>query len=59
MLDLSAKNWANQCNEKFKEKGLSVQVDAYFVQRTGIDRIPMIHEDRMYAQWKAKESGLH
>ena len=54
MLIYLRKNWANRCNEKFKEKGLSVQVDACSFKERGIDRIPMIHEGPHVRAMEAK-----
>ena len=54
MLIYLRKNWANRCNEKFKEKGLSVRVDARSFKERGIDRIPMIHEGPHVRAMEAK-----
>jgi len=36
-------NWANICNEKFKEKRLDIRIDHRTLEAQGIDRIPTIH----------------
>lgn len=54
MLIYLRKNWENRCNEKFKEKGLSVRVDARSFKERGIDRIPMIHEGPHVRAMEAK-----
>ena len=36
-------NWANICNEKFKEKGLDERIDHRTLKAQGIDREPTIH----------------
>jgi ATP-dependent exoDNAse (exonuclease V) alpha subunit len=37
------KNWANICNEKFREKGLRARIDERTLEAQGIDREPTIH----------------
>lgn len=54
MLIYLRKNWENRCNEKFKEKGLAVRVDARSFKERGIDRIPMIHEGPHVRAMEAK-----
>lgn len=54
MLIYLRKNWENRCNEKFKEKGLSVRVDARSFKERGIDRIPMIYEGPHVRAMEAK-----
>ena len=54
MLIYLRKNWADRCNEKFKEKGLSVRVDARSFKDRGIDKIPMIHEGPHVRAMEAK-----
>ena len=54
MLIYLRKNWADRCNDKFKEKGLSVRVDARSFKDRGIDKIPMIHEGPHVRAMEAK-----
>lgn len=54
MLIYLRKNWADRCNEKFKEKGLSVRVDERSFKDRGIDKIPMIHEGPHVRAMEAK-----
>ena len=46
--------WANRCNAKFAEKGLSVRVDHRSNERRGIDQLPTIHEGPVVRQMEAK-----
>ena len=36
--------WADLCNAKFEEKGLSDRIDSRSYERQGIDQIPTVHE---------------
>lgn len=39
-------NWANICNERFEQKGLSERIDHRTLEAQGIDREPTIHKGR-------------
>ena len=43
LLEQWRENWANACNERFKEKGLDVRISHLSLEAQGIDREPTIH----------------
>ena len=48
------KAWAELCNTKFKEKGLSCRIDHRSYERQGIDQAPTVHEGVAVRQMEAK-----
>lgn len=46
--------WAELCNTKFKEKGLSCRIDHRSYERQGIDQAPTVHEGVAVRQMEAK-----
>lgn len=43
-LEFWREQWAQMCNAKFEEKGLSVRIDHRSYERQGLDILPTIHE---------------
>ena len=48
------KAWAELCNTKFKEKGLSCRIDHRSYEKQGIDQAPTVHEGVAVRQMEAK-----
>ena len=48
------KAWAELCNTKFKEKGLSCRIDHRSYEKQGIDQVPTVHEGVAVRQMEAK-----
>ena len=48
------KAWAELCNAKFKEKGLSCRIDHRSYEKQGIDQAPTVHEGVAVRQMEAK-----
>ena len=46
--------WAELCNTKFKEKGLSCRIDHRSYEKKGVDQAPTIHEGVAVRQMEAK-----
>ena len=46
--------WAELCNTKFKEKGLSCRIDHRSYEKQGIDQAPTVHEGVAVRQMEAK-----
>lgn len=43
LLESWRENWADLCNERFKQKGLDIRIDHRTLEMQGIDREPTIH----------------
>lgn len=43
-LEVWRQAWADLCNAKYQEKGLTVRIDSRSYERQGIDQIPTVHE---------------
>ena len=48
------KAWAELCNAKFKEKGLSCRIDHRSYEKQGIDQAPTVHEGVAVRQMEAR-----
>ena len=47
--------WAELCNTKFKEKGLTCRIDHRSYEKQGIDQAPTVHEGVAVRQMEAKD----
>ena len=48
------REWANLCNARFEEKGLSCRIDHRSYERQGIEQLPTVHEGPAVRQMEAK-----
>ena len=56
-LEAWRQSWAELCNAKFAEKGLSCCIDNRSYLRQGIERLPTVHEGPAVRQMEAKGIG--
>ena len=48
------KAWADLCNSRFEEKGLSCRIDHRSYERQGIEQLPTVHEGPSVRQMEAR-----